>query len=125
MTNSITKPTLLILSFLMVLMLAVPLAVSAQGGTTTIDDRALDAAVEDMPQRESVQFEQPKATSGETTTGYTDKDGKPVSREELQRIRDDMDKGIFEKQPVISALVVLAIIGGITYAVMKRRKKSV
>lgn len=74
--------------------------------------------------RPSVRFDQSQATPGESTTGFTDKNGKPLTREEYAKIREDMSKGIFEKQPVLTGVIVLAIIGAIYYFGFYRRKTA-
>lgn len=103
----------------------VPSVTSALADTepTTVDDRAIDSSVENVPERKSVEFNQPSASSGESTSGYMDKNGKPVSYDEFLKIRAENSKGVFEKYPIPSALVVIAIIGGIYYLI--RRRKAV
>ena len=60
---------------------------------------------------------------GTPTSGFVDDNGRPLSQEEYDKIKAEQEKGIFEKYPIPSAVVGLAIVGGILWLIRKKMAK--
>lgn len=57
------------------------------------------------------------------TSGFVDENGDPISIEEYERIRAEESKGVVEKYPLATAAVVILLIGGATFLIIRRTKK--
>lgn len=56
------------------------------------------------------------------TSGFVDENGNPISIEEFERMRQESQKNIFQRQPVLSAGVIILLVGAVIYFISKKNK---
>lgn len=108
------KLKLALVALLSIFVLAAPVAVHAQ--TTTVDDSTIQNSLQEQgldQAPEVITVPETQMVGPERSSGFVDDNGQPISEEEYAKIREEQSKGIFEKQPILSALVGLVILGGI------------
>ena len=79
-------------------------------------DQGLDRApgVVEVPPMELHGFEQ--------TSGYVDENGRALSEAEYQKYREDQEKGIFQKYPII-IVALFVLLGAGAFVLVKRKKR--
>lgn len=80
-----------------------------------LKEQGLDKApgVVEVPKSE-MQGEKP-------SSGFVDENGRPLSDEEYNKIREEERKGVFQKYPWIAPVLLLGIAGGIVLAVIRKK----
>lgn len=83
-----------------------------------LQEQGLDKApgVVEVPKSE-MQGEKP-------SSGFVDENGRPLSDEEYNKIREEQSKGIFQKYPWIIPVVLVLAVGGIAIVFKLKKPKS-
>lgn len=105
------------------LTLSLPVAVHAQ--TSTVDNSKIEESlrangVDKAPGVVEVPKSEMKGL--EPSSGFVDKNGKPLSDAEYAQYLKDQE-GVFKKYPWILPLVVVVLVGGVLASYMHKKKK--
>jgi hypothetical protein len=106
------------------ILISVPVIAHAQ--TSSVDDSKIEESlrangVDKAP--DVVDVPKSEMRGLEPSSGFVDKNGKPLSDAEYAQYLKD-NEGIFKKYPWILPIVVLVIGGGIVFVVQHKKKNS-